>query len=575
MPETENTGVVPEDREQLYGAPQERGHFPVRRLLGAGALLLSCGGVAGAAFAALTPTDIELGPHRATAQITFDNTISFDLGPLGSATHATGFPVGGVKVTVKGIPVLPEQSALTTASTVTAQYEQLLADPQHIKKAAEKTVETRIWHDAAAGGALAGAAGMAVLGLREPGRRRKRVAQAAREEGIARAAEALDGLQGDKTAKAAVADVLLPETVQHSKRQSRRLALVLASATLAVACSGDRAGTYTAPDPAVDHTLDGTPFEGYAVHGELLRLVVDEAAPRVRDFIDENAVFYEGVATHFNTAFRDKFGVASLGHPDLVYLLSLSDNHCNIGMDKVHGAIANAFKVDGVIDSGDMTMGGTEAERECVSAELDATAAGGREQLLAAGNHDSPTTERQAASRGAKVLHLDKIVKVAGLRIMGESDVNESTFGTPEHVRSGAMSPQEETQAITKAACKQRPDILVVHEPPMAAEAIAAGCARFSISGHLHQWYEPRLVNAAAGSYQFIEGTSGGAKAGNLTVGVLKDSAVDTIVAFDKSTHQPVGYYTVLANPDKSVEISDFTPLSAQLQEPLENGSGD
>ncbi len=550
------TEVAPQIEASALPHEREESHA-LRRLIGAGTLALACGGVlggvAGAAEAAFTPTTIELGPHTATAQATLSDRFEFDFGPIGSADTQSTWPVGGFKVTVKGIPVPAEQSALASASSVTAQYETLLADPQHIKSAAVDTVTTRIWHNATEGAALFGAAGLGSLLLAEPGKRRRREQQA-------NALTAIDELSADDDQKATLRSAVAPARIRSPLRWS---AAALTTA-LVMSCSGDIVHADPTPRPTVDPALAGTPFADYAMHGELLRLVIDEGATRVEQFVTATEAFYNKVATNFNDAFIQKFDGTKLDHSGLTYALSVSDNHCNIGMDRVHGAIANAFGVDIVVDSGDMTMGGTAAEEECVSAEADAVKAKGRDLLLAAGNHDSPTIERLAAKHGFQILHLDGTVTSHGLRFLGEDDVNESTFGTPLRLR-GSETVADETAAVTTATQKLRPDVLVTHEPEMAVPAVTNGDTPFSISGHLHTWHAPELLNAATDSYQFIEGTSGGAKPNALTIGTLQQAAIDTILVFDNQTKRAVGYYVVTANTDKSVTISDYVPMSQQF----------
>jgi hypothetical protein len=524
-----------------------------RRLLAVGALALTATGLlGGAAEAAFTPTAIELGPHTATAQATLGRTINFDLGPLGNADKPSGWPLG-VKVTVKGIPVPPGQSALKAASGVTAEYEQLFADPQHIESAAVNTVTTRIWHDAVEGGGLFGAAGLGGLLMTEPARRRRRQRRA---EALA----TIDELGVDDQQKATLRDAIArPKPRPNSLRWS---AAALGLTTL-MACSGDIAHadpSQARNAPGLTSTLPG----GFQAHGELLELLASEAIPRAEGVITDTEKFYDQVKANFNAAFTAKFGDSKLDHTGFTYVLSVSDNHCNIGMNRVHGALANAFKVDTVVDSGDMTMGGTAAEEECVAAEADALKAKGRDLLFAAGNHDSPTIEQKAVKHGFEDLHLDSIVTSHGIRYLGEDDVNESTFTVPMHLR-GSETVEDETAAFTAAIKQKHPDVAVVHEPEMVEPAVNQGLVPLSISGHLHTWHAPRLLNKYTDSYQFIEGTSGGAKKNALTIGKLQQAAIDTVLVFDSETKRVVGYYVVTANTDASVTISDYTSIAPVL----------
>jgi len=534
----ENTAHI--DTEQTHGCG---------RVMAVGALTLGCSIIAGA-YGALTPTDIELGPHNATAQLTLDPHITFDLGPLGTADKPSGWELGGVRVTVKGIPASANQTPLSGAGAVITQYEELLADPGHIKKAATDTVITRVWHDGIEGAALGATSLAMIVTLTEPGRRRKQQAQA---EIVA----AIDASDTSDARKAALRDTVITPSHRWGRLCSSAL---LASALVATAC-GDSAAVHHPENQLVDQVLANTPFAGFTLHGQLLQLAVDEGGGHLESYIAADTKFYNQVAANFQAAFAEKFQDSPLSHDNLIYIQSISDNHCDIDMDRVHGAIANAFKVDGVIDSGDMTMSGTKLEAECVSAEADALRAKNRGLYFAGGNHDSHDIEQLAQQDGFTVLSLDKPAHLENLSLIGKLDVNESVIGSSIHPR-GKETPDQETDEITAAAAKFRPDIIVMHELQMAEPAVKAGYTTFAFTGHTHRFAAPKELNADTQSYLFTEGTSGGAKENALTLGPLQAIADEAVFVFDKNTKRPVGYYRIQAYPDSTVTISDFQSMT-------------
>ncbi|HSX06546.1 MAG TPA: hypothetical protein VLG92_02405 [Candidatus Saccharimonadia bacterium] len=548
--------------------PQSEETYDFRRLIGAAILTLACsglaGGIAGGVEAGVTPTGIELGPHQATAQFTpSDSRFRIDLGPLGSADRPSNWEMGGVKIVVKEIPVPANQTALGNAGATASQYEQLLADPNHIEKAAIHTVATRIEHNSIEGAALFGAAGLGLYGLTVRQRHRKQQTHASALQTISE----LENLTEEQR------NTLLGGINTTPRSWSRLCGGVMVASMLLLTACGDSSTQHTkAPDQTADHILDGTPLQGFRLHGALLELLVDEGGGRLKDFIRTNNTYYDQVAANFNHTFTEKFQETPLAHDNLVYVLSISDNHCNIGMDRVHGAIAKAFRVAGVIDSGDMTMSGTRAEEECVSSEADALTAPGRKLLLAAGNHDSPTIEDLATKHGFSVLSLGTTTDLAGLKVMGTSDPNQSQVGVKIHPR-GIETVTDVAGALARAARIQHPDILVAHEPEMIQPALDEGDAPFGIAGHTHTFVPPQETNQYTGSFMMIEGTSGGAKKDTLTIGPLQQTAVETVVVFDKTTKQAVGYYLIQTQPDQTVTISDFRPIDPTPVSPRTPGA--
>jgi hypothetical protein len=552
----ESPQVLAPEQEPLVSQSPEH-PSALRRTLGAVGVagVIALGGVAGATYGAFTPTDIELGPHQATAQVTLNNRIDFDFGLLGSASRQSGWIGGaGVKIVVKGIRVPADQSALASASTVVDQYEQLLTNPKHIEANAERTVEHRIKNDAIEGSALLGAAGITLFSLADLRRRRKDAA-------LSGALETIESAGISDTEKAKLRKAVLPS--QEPRNYRRAIALSTGVLLIGAACSGDYAQAHNAPDPAaIDHVLDGTPFQGFTINGELLRLVVDEAGPKIKQYIETDQAFYDKTAANFRAAFAEKFSQTPPGHAGLIYLLSVSDNHCNIGMDQVHANIAHAFEADAVIDTGDTTMGGTAAEAECVSAFADSIEHYKIPIIAIRGNHDSSTTEDQERKDGETVIGNNETIKgPGGLTIMAVGDARETRFGGGTKLYDPNYTIEDEGNDLAKAAAKVHPDILLVHDPDAAIPSVTSGFTLLSLSGDTHHLSGPNLLNPTTGSYQFTEGTSGGAKPNALTVGPLQQAAIETVFVLDEQTHRPVGYYIVTSNPDTSVHISDFTPM--------------
>jgi len=547
----------PTETERAYG---------FGRYVAVGALALAGGIIAGGVYTAKTPTKIKIGPHDASIEFTASPDDVINFGPLGTAEKPTGWEFGGARITLEGIPSQsdPNQSALGSASAAARQYEQLLADPDHIKNTAIHTVVTRAWHNGAEGAALFAPSSLVLLGV--AGHRKQR-------EGQRHAA----GLQALDSLGAAVSDeqrAALLHAIEPPKISLARLwgTLVIGSLLVTAACGDSAHPTQTLASTEADPVLQGTPFEGYSLHGLLLQLTVDQGGGRLKAFIDTNDAFYRQAAMHFQDTFNAKFQNTPLDHKGLIYVLSISDNHCNLGMNELYRLIKERFTIDGTFESGDITMSGSAAEEECVSAEADALK--GKPILLAPGNHDngddghgSTPVEDFAAKYGITVLTLGKMVDLAGLKVTGAPDPMQSTMGTPMH-QHGSQSIADVANELAVVAQAQHPDVIVAHEPEMLTLAASQGNVGFALAGHTHTFQPPVQTNENTGSVMMVEGTSGGVQKDTFTIGPLRQTSVECVLVFDTASKEAIGYYLIQVQPDTRVSISDFLPINRVIVSP-------
>lgn len=217
---------------------------------------------------------------------------------------------------------------------------------------------------------------------------------------------------------------------------------------------------------------------------------------------------------HFRTELRNLVAGASrafaaveanpLGIGDELRVLHISDIHLStLGYDFAV-ELAHSFDADLVIDTGDTSSFGTEAE----SVILSAVPRFGRPYVWVRGNHDSTAFQRAVADiEGATVLD-GSTETIDGLRIYG--------LGDPYFVgRRGIPVPDEEVAALVRGvgpriladveAQPAPPDVVAVHDRRMAESV--AGFVPLVISGHFHE------ANAAVseGTIFLQVGTTGGA----------------------------------------------------------------
>lgn len=229
--------------------------------------------------------------------------------------------------------------------------------------------------------------------------------------------------------------------------------------------------------------------------------------------------------------------------PATTRLLHVSDVHLNPAAYDLMERLIGQFGIDAVVDTGDTTDFGTEAESQLITAigELDVP------YVWVRGNHDSTDTQDAiAALPNAVVLDSDP-VEVAGIRMWGFADPRY----TPD--KSGEVGTDVERRQAERLA----PDVATAlrQDQPPAVDLVALHDARLAadlgdltpliLSGHYHEARQDRIGDALL----LQEGTTGGgglrALQGDapqdLTATVLYLDQLDRLVAYDRITVQGLG----------------------------------
>ncbi|MDH7498650.1 MAG: metallophosphoesterase family protein, partial [Syntrophomonadaceae bacterium] len=185
-------------------------------------------------------------------------------------------------------------------------------------------------------------------------------------------------------------------------------------------------------------------------------------------------------------------------------LLFISDLHSNpVGMEFV-AAIVRQFKVDAVVDTGDLTDLGSPLEASL----LDRLGALGVPYWLAGGNHDTPEVLAFIEDLPNGHLLRGAVADIEGVTVYGSAD--------PLAVSPDVAPPDRETpdpQVAAQAESVQRaletdrlhPDVLVVHNPEAASRLV--GAAPLVVTGHTHR---QSLTRQGAG-YLLNPGSAGAA----------------------------------------------------------------
>lgn len=188
---------------------------------------------------------------------------------------------------------------------------------------------------------------------------------------------------------------------------------------------------------------------------------------------------------------------------DVVRVLHVSDLHLAPQAWDIVRTVADKYRVDVVVDSGDITDHGSKPENRYVEEIRHIRAP----YVWVRGNHDSVVTER-AMRRLKNVVVLDGHVrKVAGLTFLGTGD---PTF-TPD--KSVALSEEAQAEYVAGAAEDLAAtaeeaggvDVSVFHDP--TPTAVLDGLASVSLSGHRHY---RKVWHGEKGTWFMQQGSTGG-----------------------------------------------------------------
>jgi predicted MPP superfamily phosphohydrolase len=193
-----------------------------------------------------------------------------------------------------------------------------------------------------------------------------------------------------------------------------------------------------------------------------------------------------------------------------IRVLHISDIHLSpLGMSFAKD-VAEAFDVDFVLDTGDLTSFGTPAEDLILSTVSDFR----RPYVFVRGNHDS-TALQEAMARIPNALVLDgRAKKVGGLVVYGLGDPlftpNKLSLLDDRQIADLVRSVGPRILADAKAL-PAPPDIVAVHDDRMADAA--AGSVPLVVSGHFHV----PAVRVVDGTLFLRDGSTGGAGANVFT----------------------------------------------------------
>lgn len=168
---------------------------------------------------------------------------------------------------------------------------------------------------------------------------------------------------------------------------------------------------------------------------------------------------------------------------EVIKVLLVSDLHSNpVGIELCR-SLAARFKVDFLINAGDLTDMGSKLETNATQ-QLSAV---GVPQLFVAGNHDSPETIDFVNSLPDSQVLNGQMITLKGLKIIGFADPlaagSAVTYANAEEEREASQQQMASIKESIKA--QGRPDILVVHDYKLGKKLTPL--ANLVVSGHNHR----------------------------------------------------------------------------------------
>lgn len=488
-----------------------------------------------------------LGPHRALYEVTATPTGVVDLGPLGTLEVDSPLPLRlGVRVTVQEIPAestaVGAPASLERLSGDLDRYVQFFTSPvTFLQDAALDLVRSAFVRSMVALAVLGAVVG-GIYALVGAARRRELAAAAVR-----RRRPVLAGV----------------------------LALTVLGVGFLVNPPLDLVTPGSRPASAI---FEGTPLEGARITGRLAGLV-DTYGAMALDAYRENEEFYAGAEESLRMAWQQReeqsegwqdlllvsgrftpLQRAILEEPDsLVTAVVVSDLHCNVGMAPVIQAAVELSGAEVVLDLGDTSVNGTQVERYCVTAFMNAFRAGGAgDVVFAGGNHDSELTADQVRAAGGIVLD-GQVVTVRGIDMLGDADPLATRIGQGTSAVRGE-TPREAGERLAQVACEREQPVplLLVHTPFVGDATLERGCALTQLSGHMHTWRGPQRF---AQGVRLVSGSTAGAVSGQPTVGPLGGTATIGVLRISPEHGLVVDYQKITVEPDGTAEVGWRMPF--------------
>ena len=189
---------------------------------------------------------------------------------------------------------------------------------------------------------------------------------------------------------------------------------------------------------------------------------------------------------------------------DVVRVLHVSDIHLNPAAFDLMEQLVEQFKVDVIVDTGDIAEWGSPVESRTASniGPL------GVPYVFVRGNHDSTSTADAIRAQPNTVVLTGSTADVAGLRFFGMPDPR---FTPDKRENDDTESQRERVEGFSELVAQRLaeqnppPQVVVLHDP--AAATKIRGKTPLVLAGHLHKFKH----SDDEGTTTLVEGSTGGA----------------------------------------------------------------
>lgn len=212
-----------------------------------------------------------------------------------------------------------------------------------------------------------------------------------------------------------------------------------------------------------------------------------ERAPQIIKAVQRRADSIQDLRSRFSAgASRLSEILALAGRPvddprnGTVAILHMSDVHLNpLGLELAKQLAVN-FKVDAILDTGDLTSFGEPIEGRIAELIPGMPAP----YLVVPGNHDSPANRMALeATPNVRVLH-NAVADIKGLKIMGWADPSFTAKQGMSQMQADDLQ-KIQAPAVQARVAELSPDVLAVHNRLLGAKAI--GEVPLLLAGHRHR----------------------------------------------------------------------------------------
>ncbi len=278
-------------------------------------------------------------------------------------------------------------------------------------------------------------------------------------------------------------------------------------------------------------------------------------AQRIADRYDEYAKQLEKMVVNVGNLYNTVSNLPVYEPGDgTIRVLHVSDLHLNPAAWPVIRSAVEQFRIDVVVDTGDISDWGTEVEASFVAS----IALLGVPYVYVRGNHDSGVTQQAVAAQPNAVVLDNSVKTVAGITFAGigdprftpDKDANPFS-GAGESQRSiDAVEQTGRTLAKTVAENPTPVNIALVHDP-RSGEQLAGACP-IVLAGHAHE----RKVSLLKGGTTtlMVQGSTGGAGLRGLE-GETPEPLAMSVLYFDP-TAELVAYDDITVGGTGLAEVS-------------------